>query len=64
MNRMLKYALKNLSNIQTSEKFYVLDDKIYIEFMDGRSLQLSEKEVEHQAIEYLYSEIDCIKFGR
>ena len=62
MSRMLDYAMKNLSGIQTDAKFYVLNDKLYIEFKDGRNLQLSEKEVEYQAIEYLESEISRIKF--
>jgi hypothetical protein len=57
----LEYALKNLSNIQTSETFYIHDNRIYIEFTDGRSLKISDDEIFYQAIEYLNNQISYIK---
>jgi ribosomal protein S4E len=56
----LVYALKNILDIQTSETFYIHDNKIYIEFSDGRSLKISDDEIYYQAVEYLNNQISYI----
>jgi hypothetical protein len=57
----LVFALKNILDIQTSETFYIHDNKIYIEFSDGRCLKISEDEIFYQATEYLNNQIEYIK---
>jgi hypothetical protein len=57
---ILHYALKNLKSIQTSETFYIHDNRIYIEFTDGRCLKISEDEIIYQATEYLKNELNYI----
>lgn len=55
--KILEYAMKNIVHIQTDEKFMIVDNSLYIEFKDGRNLQISDEEVRYQAVQYLENEI-------
>lgn len=59
-DKILQYAMKNIVNISTDATFNIVDNRIYIEFKDGRNLQIAEDEIRYQAIQYLESEISYI----
>ena len=58
----LKYAEKRINLLKNEmggiKKVFQSDDNLYIEFEDGRNLQIHDDEINHQAIEYLESEIE------
>jgi len=58
--KILEYAISNIAHISTDEHFYVSDNKLYIEFKDGRNLRIADDEVRYQAVEYLQREISYI----
>jgi hypothetical protein len=59
----LRYAQKNLDITAQEDGFITSIElgKLYIEFPSGRSLDLSDKEVRYQAVEYLNAQIRDIE---
>jgi len=62
-NSTLLFAEKNLSWIGEEEGFktLILDTSLHIEFKSGKTLELSDTEIEYQAIEYLKRQISYIQ---
>jgi hypothetical protein len=63
MKKVTEYAMKQLTLMGKEEGFkpYNNTDYIYIEFPSGRILNLSDKEIEHQAELFLNSELESLK---
>ena len=59
----LHYAQKNLDLIAQENGFIaaIMRGKLYIEMPSGRAFELSEDEINYQAIEYLMNQIESIK---
>jgi hypothetical protein len=59
----LRYAQKNLDLIAQENGFItsLSRGKLYIEMPSGQAFELSEDEINYQAIEYLMSQIENIK---
>tara|TARA_R110000851_G_scaffold99994_1_gene215402 strand:- start:270 stop:677 length:408 start_codon:yes stop_codon:yes gene_type:complete len=55
--RSLKSEMGNIQSIFESQ------DSLHLEFENGMNLELSLREVEYQATEFLSSEIDAIKYS-
>jgi hypothetical protein len=62
-NSTLLFAEKNLLWIGEEDGFktIILDNRLHIELKSGKTLELSDNEIEYQAIEYLQREISYIK---
>jgi len=63
---ILEYAKKqiNLGIVEESngiQRVFISQEKLYIEFPNGKNLQIAEDEIKYQATEYLQSEIENIK---
>lgn len=61
-NKIFTYALSRLASFSLEDGYQVTRDKdnIYLVFPSGRTLRLSQEEIEHQACEHLRSEIEYI----
>ena len=59
----LRYAQKNLDLIAQENSFItaIMRGKLYIEMPSGRTFELSEDEINYQAIEFLQGQISDIK---
>jgi len=59
----LHYAQRNLDIIAYENGFItsIIRGKLYIEMLSGRAFELSEDEINYQAIEYLMNQIESIK---
>ncbi len=62
-NSILLFAEKNLLWIGEEDGFktIILDNRLHIELKSGKTLELSDNEIEYQAIEYLQRQISYIK---
>ena len=61
--KIVQYAMKQLNIIGKEEGFVPFPNDnygIYIEFISGRTLNLSEDEIKFKATEYLNSELEEI----
>jgi len=59
----LLFAEKNLLRIAEEDGFktIILDGRLHIELKSGKTLELSDNEIEYQAIEYLQRQMSYIK---
>lgn len=62
-NSILLFAEKNLLWIGEEDGFktIVLDNRLHIKLKSGKTLELSDNEIEYQAIEYLQRQISYIQ---
>jgi len=63
-SKILQYAKRHIdvtaseNNIQ---KAFIQGDSLYLEMMSGKNYELSQKEIEYQASEFLSSELEDLK---
>ena len=58
--KTLNYAKLNIDEHEV--KTFISQGNLYLETQSGRNFKLAEDEVKYQAIEYLKSEIEMVKF--